>query len=180
MFFRLLAIGSTAIAAPLWAQATQSPPAVAAFMKADNLTERNQSYTLHAGEGDLYEIEASRLALQRSRDPQLRLFARAMVAHHTRTYNELARIVGGRGAARLIDISEPKSQMIDRLRSTSTDEFDAIYVRGQIAAHQEALALHRAYLSKGRDARLRKFAERAAPIVQTHLTRAKKLRITPR
>lgn len=177
----LTLFGTVVLASPPLSQAAQSPPpAVAAFSAADTPGERDQSYALHAGEGDIYEIEASRLAFQRSRDRQIRSFAQMMINHHTRNSNQLARLARSAPRTSPADLSEPKSQMLDKLRSSSAAEFDTNYVQGQVAAHEEALALHRAYLSTGENAALRAFAGRAVPLVEQHLARAKSLRAASR
>lgn len=181
MLWRLAALGTAALAAPLLGQGTQTtPPAVAALAADHSPAERDRTYALHARESDIYEIAASRLALQRSRDRQTRSFAQMMISHHTRSSNELARLVGRGARTTQADLSEPKSQMLEKLRSSSAAEFEANYVQGQIAAHEEALALHRAYASTGGDMRLRAFATRAAPLVESHLARARTLRMSSR
>lgn len=181
MLLKLAVLGAAALAIPLMAQESPpAPPAVAAFSLANTPAERDRRYALHAHEGDIYEIEASRLAIQRSRDRQIRFFAQAMINHHTRSMNELARLARSATRTSAADLSEPKSQMLDTLRSSSAAEFDANYVQGQIAAHEEALALYRAYLATGSDSRLRAFAGQGVPLVEQHLVTARSLRTTAR
>ena len=177
MPLKLFALGTAALAAPLMAQGPQAPPpAVAAYSAANTSAERDQTYALHAQEGDIYEVAASRLALQRSRSRQIRSFAQMMISHHTRSSNELARLVRKGPPVTQANLSEPKSQMLEKLRTSSGAAFEANYVQGQVSAHEEALALHRAYAGTGGETRLRAFAARAVPLVESHLARAKTLR----
>jgi putative membrane protein len=124
---------------------------------------------------DAYEIAASRLALQRSRNRQIKAFAQMMIAHHTRSAAELARLQGSGGLQRQAPQSEPKGQMLQKLRDSKAN-FDTNYIQGQVAAHEEALELHRTYAGNGQNVALRHFAQRAIPTVQEHLVKARGLK----
>ena len=54
-------------------------------------------------------------------------------------------------------------------------EFDRLYIDAQIAAHREALQLHRGYAASGEDADLKKAAAEIAPIAEKHLAEARRL-----
>ena len=68
--------------------------------------------------------------------------------------------------------------MLDQLRSTGAN-FDVAFKQAQIAAHQEALALHQNYASGGDVPALRTVAGAAVPIIQQHLTTAQTLNVSP-
>ena len=176
MLWKMAMLSALAAPVPLLAQATGNPaPAVAALSGADSPAERDRTYAMHAREGDLYEVASSRLALKRSRDRRIRSFAQMMISHHSRSSNELARLDPARSRVSERDLWEPKAQMLDKLRSSTAADFDSNYVRGQIAAHEEALGLHRAYAAGGANAALRAFAGGAVALVEGHLARARAL-----
>ncbi len=54
-------------------------------------------------------------------------------------------------------------------------DFDRAYKAEQIAAHQEALTLHRNYADQGDLPPLREFAGRTAPVVEMHYGHAQSL-----
>lgn len=181
MLFRLSVFGAIAIAAPLSAQEIKTaPPAVAAFSKADTPLERDQVYVTQVRESDFYEVASSRLVLQRSRNRELRSFAQTMIRHHTRATDDFARITPSGARITEADLSEPKSQMLEKLRDSPPVEFAGNYVQGQVAVHEEALALHRAYLTTGADRGLRLFAGQAATLIGAHLAAARSLGMTSR
>lgn len=133
-------------------------------------------YLAMAASSDMFEIESSRLALQRSRNPAVRQFAQMMIGDHGRTTSELM------AAARGIGIEPPPprmmphhAEMLERLRAASPAEFDAAYKREQVMAHEEALNLHRNYADQGDAEPLRTVAARAVPIIQMHWDRARNL-----
>ncbi len=123
-----------------------------------------------------YEIDASRLALTRSKAQASRSFAQTMVDHHTRMMAEHARLLNipatsDSGSA----LVGPLSEMLNSLENTPAAEFDAAYKRGQIAAHEEALKVHTAYAVRGNDAAMRAKAQAAVPAIREHLDSARKL-----
>jgi putative membrane protein len=134
-------------------------------------------YLQSAASGDLFEIESSRLALERSRNPDVLSFAQMLIGDHGRMSNELMAAAHGAG----LDPPPPQllprhADMLARLRSVGPDGFDRAYKAEQIAAHQEALNLHRTYADAGDLPPLREVAARAVPIVEGHLVHAQNLR----
>ena len=173
---RFLTAASILVAAPLAAQTGLAPPPAVAELKASAApADKDATYVFHARDSDRYEIASSRWALQRSRNREVRAFAQLMINHHTRSSAELARLHTRSGLGAPEPQSEPKAQMLQKLRDSSRTEFDRNYVQGQLGAHEEALDLHRTYAATGQNPVLREFARRAAALVQGHLTRTRSL-----
>jgi putative membrane protein len=133
-------------------------------------------YMRMAASSDMFEIESSRLALQMSRNPAVRSFAQMMIDDHTRTSGEMM------GLAQQLRLSPPPpemaphhAEMLGRLGTASPMDFDRAYKAEQIAAHQEALTLHRNYADQGDLPPLREFAGRTAPVVEMHYGHAQSL-----
>jgi putative membrane protein len=134
------------------------------------------AYIGSAASGDLFEIESSRLALERSRNPEILSFAQMLIGDHGRMSNELMM------AADRAGLNPPPPRMLPhhldmlaRLRSVGPGGFDRAYKTEQIAAHQEALNLHRTYADNGDLPPLREVAARAVPIIEAHLAKAQRL-----
>lgn len=127
-----------------------------------------------AGEGDVFEISSSQIALMRSKDADVRRFATMMTDHHTRTSN------GALAAAKAAGILPPpavlgpdKRDMITQLLAASPAEFDGLYWHQQLKAHEAALALQSTYASSGDTPQLRQAAATAVPIVTMHLDKVR-------
>ncbi len=134
------------------------------------------AYLQNAASGDLFEIESSRLALGMSRNPEIRSFAQMLIDDHSRMSSELM------AAAHSAGIHPPPPQMLPRhadmlarLRSVGPGGFDRAYKAEQVAAHQEALNLHRTYADQGDLPPLRDVAARAVPVIEAHLAHAQQL-----
>ncbi|MGI8841532.1 MAG: DUF4142 domain-containing protein [Caulobacteraceae bacterium] len=131
-----------------------------------------------AGSGDLFEITESKLALSRSTNPQVKDFAGAMIAAHTKSTAALQKAVDESGETvdlptALPDDLQTKVAALTLIAAGSA--FDKAYVADQIAAHQDALGALQNYARRGDTPALKTFAAAAAPVVADHLTRANTL-----
>ena len=168
----VLAAALTALATPATAQqAVVTAPAAAPMMLTPD------TYRLTAMVSDSFEIEAARLALQRSGNPRVQSFANMMVRDHTMTSQAL---LGGVQMAAFGMMTPPlaarHAAMLNQLARASGAQFDRLYAQMQVMAHQEALALHGGYAQAGSDPALRTFAASVTPHIQQHLATARRLR----
>ncbi len=133
-------------------------------------------YVMAAGMSDLYEINSSQIALQKSKTPAIRSFATMLIKHHTMTTAatmKAAKKAGLTPPAPALDAGATAS--ITELQSASAADFDRLYIGQQIPAHQAALDLHQSYSTGGDQAPLRMTAKTAVPIVKQHIAAALKL-----
>ena len=134
------------------------------------------TYLPGAASGDIFEIRSSQLALQRACDPAVRSFAQMLIADHTRMSGQLLSTARSAGLPEPPPVLAPHhQQMLDRLNMASAANFDAAYRTEQIAAHEEALTLHRSYADDGDHPALRGVAAQAVPIIEAHLGHAQTL-----
>lgn len=127
-------------------------------------------YVTMAASSDMLEIQSSQLVLQRSQNAQVRGFAEQMTRDHPRLSETLM------AAARRGGVNPPPPaltarhrDMLASLTATAPAQMDAAYLRMQVAAHEEALALHNGYVTSGDNASLKAAAASAVPVVQGHL-----------
>jgi putative membrane protein len=118
----------------------------------------------------MYERQSSQIVLQSTRDRRVRGFAQMMLRDHM---NSTAKV---KTAARQSGVRVPpprlmprQARMIAELRSARGADRDAVYVRQQRMAHEEALATHRDYASTGTARPLRRVATGIVPVVEHHL-----------
>ena len=134
-------------------------------------------YATNAALGDMFEIESSRLAVEKAKSPEVKKFAQMMIDAHTKTTDELKSVL----SSAKLQVTPPKALderrqgMVNDLQKASATEFDKTYLDQQTKAHSEALDLHKNYADNGDDAALKAFAAKTAPVVQQHLDEAKKL-----
>lgn len=127
-----------------------------------------------ATSSNLFEIESSRLALQRSQNREVRRYAQQMIRDHNMTTRRMATVVRRAGLPAPQPAMIPKHQQMLATVEGAAD-FDAAYVNAQLMAHQEAVALFSSYASGGDVPQLREFAGATLPNLQMHLEHAQAL-----
>ena len=131
-----------------------------------------------AAASDMFEIEASKLALQRSNNAEVKAFAQMMIDAHTKTSEALKAAITASGATVNLPATLPQNlqEAMDKLRSASNEDFDAAYMNAQVDRHQAALDLFQRYAQDGDIAALKTLAAATAPAIQQHLDKARALR----
>jgi putative membrane protein len=174
--FRSLVIASAASLA-LAACATEGGMAGGTAAAAGDMTPNQRSaYVQMAAASDLFEIQSSQLAVSRAQNPEVRAFAQTLIEHHTMTTQQLTAAATAAGTPPSPALMPMQAEMIAQLQGANGADFDRMYMRQQVPAHEMALALHQNYASKGDTTSLRTVAAAAVPIVRQHLDRARALR----
>lgn len=135
------------------------------------LSQMGMDCVIRAGAMDMYEIEAGRLALQMSSNANVRAYGQAMIDQHTASSAQMGSALGSIGMnAPMVQLTPDLSARLDRLRTAGTG-FDAMYLEDQIAAHQQALALHQACAANAGPP-VANVSAGLVPVVQGHLDQA--------
>lgn len=125
---------------------------------------------------DQFEIEASKIAVQRAQKVDVKQFAQKMVDDHSRAAAKFKMAAEKSGLkAAPVGLDTEHLNKLEQLRTASVSAFDRIYVTMQVEAHEKALALHRGYATSGDKAPLKAAAQEAVPMVQHHLQEARSL-----
>ena len=141
-----------------------------AAMKVDAETK---NFVKNARIGGNFEVASSKLALDKTQNPDIRAFAERMVTDHTKAGGQLDQTVSGEN----IMVEEPSGAdkldkkhqgMLDKLRGANANQFDRIYVQMQQSAHDEAVKLFGKYSKDGDNAALKSFAQETLPTLQDH------------
>jgi len=160
--FLTLALVLGTAAAPAVAQTPPPPPPAAAKAQA-------AAYVKAAGMSDLYEITSSRIALQKSKNEEVRRFAQMMIDHHMQTTAATVRAAKQDGLSPMPPKLGAAEASIGELRRASAADFDRLYIGQQLPAHQAALDLHQSFAANGDKPALKTSAQSAVPIVQQHI-----------
>jgi putative membrane protein len=127
------------------------------------------SFYKHAAEGGIAEVEAGRLAQDKGNTQQVKDFGAMMVKDHSAANDKLQSIASAKNIT--LPTSSSVSQMATKakLDILSGGEFDKSYVKGQVAAHRQTIALFRKEISSGQDDEAKAFATATLPTVRSHL-----------
>ncbi len=161
-----------ASAAPASAQPyRQGPPAAGS----------TRDFVTAAAQSDEFERRSGRLAQDTARSRRVREFGGMMVQDHMMTTRSLQNAIrrSGRPVPPPPPLRPDQRGMLDQLRNAGRD-FDFVYLRQQVQAHQEALGLMQDYARGGDNPLIRDAARTAVPVVQQHLRMAQDLQASVR
>ena len=136
----------------------------------------DQTYVQNAAASDLFEIETSRLALQRATLPSVKTYAQMMIDEHTKSSNELKAAAQQAGIAMSAALPGDKQAKVTALGGLSGEAFDRQYLADQRSSHQETLAKVNAYLAQAQPGPLKDHASKLTGVVQKHLNGLERIR----
>jgi len=179
-----LALGMAACSEPSTpaAQATDVADVAPASTPVDVMPQADdgaKNYVEKAALTDMFEIESSRIALERSKVQPVKDFAQMMIDNHTKTSVEVMPLATSAGVAPPTALDADHMKKLDDLRNAKDQDFDDVYIDQQTEAHENALSLHKDFANNGRDAGLQQFAAKTAPVVDAHLVMIKALDKSP-
>jgi putative membrane protein len=131
-------------------------------------------------EADEAEIAAARLALQKGARASVKMFARQMIADHTKMLEK------GRSLANTLNLStqSPTSDSLVKHAQQETQtlnraapgrQFDKVYLDAQVQDHQTVLSLLQQFEGQAQHPELKALITGAEPTVRTHLEQARHL-----
>jgi putative membrane protein len=135
------------------------------------------AFVTDAAIAGMFEIEAAKLALQRSKNPDVKAAAQMILTDHQAADAALKALVAeGKVPGPLpTAMDERRKGMLDNLRGASAVDFDDRYLDQQTMAHHEALLAFNGYRTAGDNADLKAFAAAIAPKLEKHAQMVTKL-----
>jgi putative membrane protein len=136
-----------------------------------------QQFADKAAKSDAFEVAAARLAATNAALPQVKAFAKQMIAAHTDSTIKIKNAADAAAPAIKPDatLTDDQTTKLADLGKLKGAEFDKAYAAGQVAAHDEALALMKAYAASGDAPTLKTAAGEIVPVVTEHLVMARAL-----
>jgi len=157
---------------------SSTPPSQSLTQKTRDAVTPNKKagdYVNKASIGDMFEIESSKVAQDKSTNQSIKDFAAMMVKDHTDSSQKIKDAAAKSNLQPASALDKSHGKMLDDLKKASADKFDKLYLDDQAKAHREALTLHRNYAKSGDNADLKAAAAQIAPVVQQHLDHLKAL-----
>lgn len=133
-----------------------------------------QDFATMVAQSDMFEIESSRIALEKAQEDGVRAFAQQMVDDHTASSEAMKQAAEADGVNDVpTSLDAEHQQMMSQLQDASADQFDNAYMQMQLQAHQQAVTLFSGYTEQ--QGALADFADTALPKLQEHLEHAQQL-----
>ena len=130
-----------------------------------------------AAMSDLYEVEAGKIAGEKGQSEAVKQFGQHMVEAHSKTSEELKGIVQAEKLNMELPtkLNKKRQKRIDALNNAKPEDFDKIYAKQQVKAHERAVELFDDYAEDGDNAALKQFAANTLPTIKQHQEQAEKL-----
>ncbi len=135
------------------------------------------AYAPSAAMGDMYEIQAADIALERAKRAEVKALARMIKTDHTAASTALKTAVATAAPdiALPTDLDERRKGLLDNLRSAGVNDFDKVYIDQQVAAHEEAVTLNRGFADNSDAPALAAHARTVLPKIEAHLQKAREI-----
>ncbi len=140
-------------------------------------TPTPQEFVNTAAKSDAFEIAAAKLAAKNAASPEVKAFAEQMIKAHTDSTAKIKAAAAKASPAITPDatLTADQNEDLAELGRLTGAAFDEEYMDGQVDAHEDALALMRAFAADGGNAGLQAVAAEIAPVVEGHLKMARDL-----
>lgn len=151
---------------------TTDAPRAPAFAEAD------RRLVIETAAGLVYPQEAARLAEQRTRHPQLLVYAARVAKDHAASLEALRSLAAGRGLA-VPELPLPDQRSaLDALESLQGDAFDQQFLQQiGVRQHEAAIRLCETIAATAADVELRAWANRQLVPLRAHLVAARQLQL---
>ncbi|MFD0940751.1 DUF4142 domain-containing protein [Pedobacter boryungensis] len=138
-------------------------------------TEDDREFAGKAAVGGMAEVEFGKIALSKSTNAEVKAFADMMVNDHGKANAELKTIATSKNMALPTSLDEEHTKKMNDLNKLTGRDFDKEYVNAMVDGHKKTLDLMEKEAKDGKDAELRAFASKTAPIVKAHLDKIQKI-----
>jgi putative membrane protein len=130
-----------------------------------------QTFVAQATQSNTFEIVSSELALERAKSRAVHHIAEHLIADHTKAQQDLEATAAQVGIdAPAPSLNPEQEAIVAELKGLRGKAFDAAYLKAQVTAHQQAIALFTGFASVDENPRpLRLLAITTLPVLGQHL-----------
>ena len=133
------------------------------------------TFASKAAVGGMAEVALGKMAAAKGASKEVKDFGNMMVMDHGKANDELKAIAQKEKLTLPAVLDAEHQAKSDSLSKLSGKDFDKAYVQAMVEGHQKTLALMQTEANGGKDADLKGFASKTAPVVQHHLDEITKI-----
>lgn len=139
---------------------------------------RDADFVKEVAQASQVEVDASKLAMTKAQNAEVKAFAEKLVKEHTAASQELNGLVKSRHAEWKDDdpLYTERKQKHESLQKLTGKDFDKEYLEDMISDHESTIVLFAKYSLNASDTELKAFADKMQPELREHLKLAKELR----
>jgi len=127
------------------------------------------SFYKNAAEAGISEVDLGNLAEQKASSQDVKDFGAKMVKDHSAANEKLQSLAASKSISLPTSASVGDMATKAKLELLTGDTFDKSYIKSQIKAHHEAIALFKKESTSGQDPEAKSFASATLPTLHEHL-----------
>ena len=138
-----------------------------------------QQFVTKATNANMFEIQSSQLALDKSKNENVKQFAQMIIDDHKKAGSELKSVLSDANA----NVKAPQTldqehaKKLDQLKSAAGTDFDKSYVQMQTDGHEQAVELFQSYSQNGDNPALKSWAGKTLPTLEKHMQKAEAIKL---
>ena len=144
--------------------------------QAESLAKADQAMLKQLAQANIAEIEAGRIALDKSQNTEVKAFAQQMIDDHSKGLREVMNVAQSKGVVLPTEPDAKHKAMAKKLQRLSGDAFDREYAaQAGIKDHKATHAYVQKVQSEAKDADVKALAAKLEPTVARHLSHVETL-----
>ncbi len=138
------------------------------------LSKSDENLMREIAQSNLAEIEAAKVAQDKTKNEQVKSFAQKMIDDHTQAQKDLEQLAQSKGVTLPTEPDRKHQAEIKKLGALEGDKFDKQYLsKGGVSDHRATDRLLQRAEKRAKDADLKSLASKMKPTVGQHLAMAK-------
>jgi putative membrane protein len=131
-------------------------------------SSQDKAFVEKASEGSLAEISFSKIALRKSKNDEVKTFAKKMIEDHTTLMTNMKPIADQMGLKPPTKLNKEHQMEADRLESLSGDKFDKEYITAMVGDHHKDLGEFMTQQNATSNAQLKSTVEQGTQVIRQH------------
>ena len=134
----------------------------------NDVSSNADKFMTEAAQGGMMEVELGKLAASKAQNPEVKAFGQRMVVDHGKAGEDLKALAAKKNIKLPTELSGGMKETVDRLSKLSGAEFDKEYVKLMVDDHDEDLEAFQDQADDAKDADVKAFAAKYAPVIKSH------------
>ena len=135
----------------------------------------DKTFLMNADEGNSAEIAASQMALRKSKNPDVRVYAQQMITDHQKLRSDMSTFTQQMGVTIPQPLNATHKAEAQRLSALSGKSFDAEYVKTMDQDHHKTLGMFQNEVATTSNQDLKAAVQQGTSVIQQHTEAADQL-----
>lgn len=140
----------------------------AAAQDAGSSMAADKNFVMMADEGNSAEMAASKLALKKSKNPEVKEYAQKMIDDHIKLRADMAPFATQMGVTTPQPLNATHKVLSQRLAALSGKKFDMEYIKAMDQDHHKTVGMFNNEIATTSNADLKAVVSQGKPVVQMH------------